>query len=317
MTFQFLLSMTEAPRSEAQETFVKVPRPAKIENIPKDTVTALYDLDGTLTEPGSELLIETFLRDVAIGRTKVRDELKERFDQWHAARRAGNPDYEQFLKDVGLLWARMLHADDSGKRITRPQVVEEAGEWYKKVGNRDLQPYAGDIMGIMREKKLEPVLVTGAPYEIACWYAADLGINHVFAMDAELDSELRYTTKMRYPANTGIGANKAGVCSKLIEARIPVGLAMGDTPSDIVLHDTAINKEHKRDIYGGAFLINPRAESYKIVRATRRKNIHSGRLRVIDQGDTREWISEQVRNMVDSVLQRNRMKDGQDLVRSA
>lgn len=304
------------PKAGHPGEYVVLPEPARIDRIPRHRVAALFDLDGTLTEPGSELLIETFLREVAIGSTHVREQLEERFENWHEARRKGNPDYEQYLKDIGLLWAKMLYKDDSGKRISRRDVVGVAKEWYDTIGNKDLQPYALDVMEIMRENKFEPVLVTGAPYEIAAWYAADLGINHIFAMDAEQDAAGQYTTKMRFPANRGMGANKSAVCIDLKRGMIPVGFAMGDTLSDIVLWDSAINRKHDRDIEGGAFLINWGSTVLSKVRETRKHDLLTTRLRTIEQGTLRESIAEGTRDLVASILRNNNMQDGEDLRKS-
>jgi phosphoserine phosphatase len=308
-------TLIESP-SSAQD-LIKLGRPSDIKDIPKNKALALFDLDGTLTEPGSELLIETFLREVVIGSTRVREELMNRFEQWSKSRRTGNPNYEGYLRDVGNLWAKMLYEDDTGKRISRKTVVETAEKWFRSTGVRDIQEYCDPVITAMKANLFRPVMVTGAPFELAIHYANALGINHVFAMDAEVDSDMCYTTKMRFPANTGIGANKAEVCRKIIGHQHRVGFAMGDTKSDAVLFDTAINLKHYNDMHGAAFLINPRAEVLNDIRATMGHFIDDGDLEIVPQTFTKRNIMRRVRHQISDTLERNDMKDGEDFKTAA
>lgn len=289
-----------------------------MDDIPKDQAIALFDLDGTLTEPGSELLIETFLRDSVIGSTRVREELTNRFAVWNKARREGSPNYEGYLKDVGDLWAKMLYKDDTGRRIQRPQVIKDTEIWFRETGVRDIQPYADEVLDTVRSFKFKPVLVTGAPFELAVHYANALNIDHVFAMDAEIDADMRYTTKMRFPANTGIGANKAEVCDRLVKALHTIGFAMGDTKSDFVLFDHAMNLKFPHDMQGGAVLINPRTEVVNAAKSGALGHFNSsGDLEILEQSDKKGKILKRVRDLVRHRLGESDMENGADLKKAA
>lgn len=297
------------------EDLIKLGRTSRIEDITKKKASALFDVDGTLTEPGSELLIATFLRETEIGAKYYRDQLKERFQQWEEARRKGAPNYEKYLEEVGLLWAQMLRMDDSGRRINRHEVIDLADRFFRDVGQNDIQPYSLKLLDMVRELNFNPVLVTGAPMELAVLYAKALGVNHVFAMDAEVNGNLEYTGKMRFRENTGIGKNKAKICELFEMTNRVIGFAMGDTRSDFVLMDYAVNMKFDNDMIGAAALINPSSEVIASFYADSAMLEHKskGRILVFERGDDADTIVDFARFAMQRQLGKNSMRDGADL----
>lgn len=294
--------MNEAQQLESPEKpqFCDV---SSVKKLPKDQPFGLFDLDGTLTEPGDELLMATFVRQVKPGSDRVRAKLLRCFDDWSE----GKKEYESYLIEIGKLWAQ-LFAD---KKVKQSDVIEkEVAEWFRDYGSNEIMRYSGPMMTELRRYQFRPILVTGAPYELAHHFASALKIQHVFAMGAELDSEGFYTGKMRYHHNTGILSNKAAICDEIGKEHT-TGFAAGDTQSDTVLMKRAIIAEARNtnDIMGRAFLMNPRPDVLHRMKQSSKEYFDRGLIEVMEQSYTLEHIVEKLRHHLRTVLIKNRREE--------
>lgn len=127
-------------------------RPIKISEVPDDKALALFDLDGTLTEPRNELLIQRFLDEVKnLGNHEARQAIGNRFKRWAEENdRGANPDYQEYLTDVGVLWAKILATNGYG--LTRPELMQITEKWFEDVGRLEVKDYAGGVISVVKEK---------------------------------------------------------------------------------------------------------------------------------------------------------------------
>lgn len=281
--------------------------PTKVAELPRDQRLALFDLDGTITKPGNELLLEKFIREREIGASEVRKELKERFNKWSLERRYGNPNYTQFLTDTGNLWAKLPLGSDSP--MTRNEMIEITKEWYERRGKRQVMDYAESVIEVMKENKIRPVMITGAPFEIARHFALGIGIQHLFAMESEVDENGYYTGEMKH--NTGLGSTKSKICAMLKERLHQIIFAMGDTHADMVLMRTAIHLNGRHDYEGRAVMINPRAETIAGLEDWGVDYISEGKIAVIPQHTSKKEVIRNIRHLVRDILDENELDDGQ------
>jgi len=284
-------------------TLSKNPEPltiAQVKLIPRESLLALFDLDGTLTEPGYQILMESFVREVEMGSAVVREKLINCFDKWSE----GQMRYENYLVEIGELWARML--SETTPKIKRSEVMQVTDKWYEDVGQKEVMEYAGHMMMDLKRYEFNPVMITGAPYEIAAPFARHMGIQYLFAMAAELDTEERYTGKMRRRNNTGILNNKATICREFGKRHL-VGLAAGDTNSDFVLMEAAINTHHSKDVKGRAFLMNPKSDVLESMEGRAFHHFATGRIKAMKQGYSTEFIMEEFRDNLRRIMRDNGM----------
>lgn len=281
-------------------------RPTEIADIPGDEALALADCDGTLTKKKKKLLIQSFFEQYRFGTKKTRKDLKDIFEAEAAAKKAGiETDYEQFLTDTGDEWAEML----CSQGITRPELMDITGRWYRKKGKKLIANYAPGVIETLKGRHFRPVMVTGAPYEIVAHFAADLGIDYVFSMEAEVDKKGRYTGEILH--NTGLGRAKGKICELLQAARHKILFAMGDTHSDMDLMRPAIGYNGRHDGPGRAIMINPRPETVKGLKMWCRGDLSNNKLVVIEQHDSQKAVQEQVDDMLRHILRDNAMTSGQ------
>jgi len=256
---------------------------------------ALFDLDGTLTEPGEQLLMETFVRQVEIGSAEIRQKLINRFEGWN-----GDPLlYESYLQDIGKMWPRLF--SEAIPKISQAEVMQYTYKWFEEEGVKEIMSYAPLMMDDLRLFKFCPALVTGAPWEVAAPFAEKLGIEYVFAMSADVGSDGHYTGKMRYAYNTGILSNKGAVCRAIGEDQV-VAFGAGDTPSDKVLKETAIYSQNADDWEGRAYLMNPSTMVRAKVMAEARHHFDTGRIKIMEQSFTTEYIMEEFRDTLRHIL---------------
>ena len=285
----------------------------EIEELPKDKPYGIYDLDGTLTEPGAELLMAAFVRQVKIGKRSVREELKSCFKEYKAAhedrkkKNAGSPKkiaYEDYLTKIGVLWAEML------AKLPRAEVMEASEKWYKAEGYKEVLPYAPKMMAALEKYRFNRMMITGAPAEIAHPFAAHIGIEHVFAMMAEVDADGRYTGKMRTRHNTGLLSNKGVICDG-VSQECAVGVGAGDTMSDTVIQETAFNcrQDNPIDIKGVGFLLNPSSGVIEQKHSSAQHHIDAGRLIIVPKTSTPENTMRIFRASLREILLTNGMVD--------
>jgi HAD superfamily phosphoserine phosphatase-like hydrolase len=234
--------------------------PTKVDDLPLDQWLALFDLDGTLTEPGSKLVLQYFVSNdsYAIGNPEERIRLKKIFSQWNtecdeSPNTITHKRYESHLTRVGNSYAMMCQS------LKRGNMIEHAENWYKNAGRELLMPYAKEVINVVKEQGLCPALVTGAPFELAYWFADDLDIRHLFSMEAEVDGSDTYTGQMKRDKNMGLNANKvrSRVAISNTPSERPIAFSMGDTRSDNPLHRGSIESHHPKDPRGKGILINP------------------------------------------------------------
>jgi len=100
-------------------------------------------------------------------------------------------------------------------------------------------------------------MVTGAPLEVAHPFATYIGIGHIFAMNADVNSDGTYSGRMFSENNTGILNNK-GIINRKIQKRCATGFGAGNTQSDTVIMETAylLGENNPIDMKGFALLMN-------------------------------------------------------------
>lgn len=256
---------------------------------------ALADLDGTFTKKaGDRLVAEKFVEEVEFGIPEKRQELKKIFKAWRRASQRGMPDYEQYLIDVGHAYAMMIRG------MVRNELLQISGRWFNKRGRNMLQDYSLEVFYEMRKSNLLPILVTGAPFEIASPFAMQLGARHFISMEAEVDENGRYTGEMG--ENTGLTKGKANVRQALSESRHMIAFGIGDTASDAPLFRGAIEKHFDGDLRGKAVLVNPRIEVQRGAEQWLGEWISRGELRVIPQ--TTHHIGPEIRAVIKEVIER-------------
>ena len=279
-------------------------RPSLIEDIRSDEALAVLDCDGTLTKKKPKLLIEQFFGDYKNGAASTRKALKDIFKDNAKAKKAGlDPDYENFLLASGDGYAEWLRK----LGITRKELMTIIGEWEERRGRGLLAEYSKDVIKTLKARHFKPVMVTGAPYEIAAHIAADLGIEHVFAMVAEVDERGRYTGEIL--RNTGLGKIKAEICRLLQEARHKILFAMGDTHSDMDLIRPAIEYNGRHDGHGRAIMINPSTQDYRELKKWYRSYLSENKLYVLE-GKSTKAVVEDVETALTQICNDNAMTDG-------
>jgi len=285
--------------------------PPRIVDVPDDQALALFDLDGTLTTPGSELIIQKFINDVQIGAYSTRKELTDLFKKWKEENEKGaNPDYQQYLTDVGDSWARLLARE--GYNPTRPELMQITENWFEKKGKLEIKDYAGGVIDTVRERLIRPIMVTGAPFPIAFHFARHLGIEHAFGMEVEVDSHERYLDIVKH--NTGLANAKLTVCDRLKEKGRKILFAMGDTHADSELWYAAIGTlstdSSRSDGKGRAVFINPRPEALAECKRWCAGILAKKKLIVIEQHTARWGVIKIIRTLLDEILEENLMKNG-------
>lgn len=125
-----------------------------VSKLPKDKPYGIFDLDGTLTEPGTELLMATFVRRVQIGDHRVREKLLQAFEDW----KGGKKIYEPYLIEIGELWAEMLAA----AKLTRAEVLEVSEKWFDQEGRNEVMRHASPMMDELERHQFNRMMVTGA-----------------------------------------------------------------------------------------------------------------------------------------------------------
>jgi len=278
--------------------------PTEPENIPQDKPLALFDLDGTLTQPGTKLVLEKFVNNEQydFGIPERRLEIKELFEQWGRENKLkiNIKQYENLLRNAGFAFAQMCR----GRK--RQNVVEQGQRWYSEEGNRLVMPYSHDVIGQVKEAGFRPVIVTGAPFELAYSFANDLGVEDVFAMEAEVDESDTYTGEMDITKNIGLNLNKVSIRRRLSKKGHLILFAMGDTGSDVPLFRGAIEFHHQNDGRGQAVLINPSPDVDEGSEFWLREWIADGKLHKIPQGRESHFVARTIRHVISDVLEDNK-----------
>ena len=273
-------------------------------DIPNDLVLALLDCDGTLTKPG-RLVLDRFVEEVTIGSEFTRKNLKSYLKKWEMARRTGVPSYPRLLTDTGDYWAEMLEDE------YRPNVLSQGKKWFEKRGVKSIMPYSRAVVKAIKDIRFRPVMVTGAPYEIAVHYARHLGIEYLFAMTAEVDENECYTGVMKLANNTGLGPTKRRICAEMRQYNQKILFAMGDTPSDMGLFQSAIERRQSGDDgFGRAVLINPRPEIKEAAYDWVFDYIDEKLLVIIERGTESDDVVGTVRELLKQILENNYMRSG-------
>ncbi|MFH0837828.1 MAG: HAD family hydrolase [Patescibacteria group bacterium] len=269
-----------------------------VSKLPRDKPYGVFDLDGTLTEPGEELLMATFVRRVKIGDQLIREKLIAGFEHWKEGRKV----YEPYLIEMGQFWAEMM----SEAKLTRAEVMEASEKWFDHEGRNEVMRYASPMMNELGRHRFNRMMITGAPCEIAHHFASGIGIEHVFSMMAEVDSVGAYTGKMRYYHNTGLLSNKARICDEA-RKKCAFGIGAGDTQSDSVLAETVIHayKHNPNDIEGRFFLMNPSADVLARMKASDRHHFDTGKIQVVERSFRLEYTMEMWRNALRGILMEN------------
>lgn len=298
-TIDYDVDPVSKTRSKAQRRLML----HKVSELPDERPFGLFDLDGTLTKPGQELLMAVFVRqNPDLGHPVVQKALIDAFEDW----KKGKKVYEDYLEEIGSLYAEML----ARANLTRSQVMKVSQKWFEKQGRKEVLKHAVPMMDTLDHYGFDRIMVTGAPGEIAYPFAAHMGIEHVFAMLAEVDANGRYTGTMRYEHNTGLLSNKGQVCRELKMIR-KTGFAAGDTASDSVLMRTAIecHKSNPDDIIGRAFLMNPRADVLKTMKSCFGDYFDDGQITEIPRSMTHRRFMEVLRDTLRHILEDNCMYD--------
>lgn len=274
-----------------------------IPNLSKKRPWCATDLDGTLTKGGARLLMETFVEKVEIGNLVVRQELLHLFEQWHK----GTIKYEPYLIEIGNKWSEMLYA----AKETRAHVKEVAEKWFDEDGYKRVQPFAVPMMSELERFRFNRMMVTGAPGEIAYPFAAHIGIEHVLAMMADVDSNGVYSEReILREMNTGIQTVKGGLCDQLSE-HVALGMGLGDTVSDSGIAMPTIHKNPKNDndIQGRFILIKPRPDVLERMRTAHGQFLAKGKIVVIDQDDDLPTTMEKFESTVRGIFRDNNKED--------
>lgn len=222
-----------------------------VSKLPKGRPFGIFDLDGTLTRPESELILASFVKsqalDVCEGPTRER--LRRSFMDW----KEGKKVYEPYLEEVGQLYAEMLAAAN----LTRSQVMELGERWFQEEGYKEVLPYAQPMMRELENFRMNRILMTGAPMEIAHHFASHIGTEHVFSMRASTNADGVYTGRMHFEHNTGLLGNKGAICRK-ISREFATAFGAGNTQSDTCIMETAYFQaaENPIDLKGRAYLMN-------------------------------------------------------------
>jgi phosphoserine phosphatase len=173
------------------------------------------------------------------------------FDGWSIIEWAKSPPARD-LKNIDDLYATLigLHAAYTAKpqKITHDEFALGAGDAYKKfyeknlrndirksavdfaeesVGRGRFHPFASEIIRVLRDMLIAPVLITGAPQELAQELAAAIGISEVYGFNPRQTSEA---------PQTGTATGKAAMVGRLITSSHRVlQFAAGDEQSDILM----------------------------------------------------------------------------------
>jgi phosphoserine phosphatase len=273
----------------------------EVHDLPKERPFGSFDLDGTLTIPGSELLLESYIQDdKEVGSTDIRTTLENRFKQY----KEGMWKYEHYLVELGKLWAQ-LHATVGS---TRADVKERCEKWFQRTGYEKVKEYAQPMMSELERFKFNRLMITGAPSEIAEPFAKFIGIEHVFAMMADVDSSGVYTGKMQKKRNTGLLTTKNSVCDVLAR-EYATGFGAGDKQSDGAIFETAMNcrRVNPIDIEGRAFIMNPNDKVFENIMNSSLHHLAGTKLRPMFDYFSTERVMEEFRNALRGVYLDNKM----------
>lgn len=271
-----------------------------IPRLPKNRPYCVSDLDGTLTEGGGRLLMEIFVEDnVNMGDSDVRQKLLGLFEKWHE----GNIKYEPYLIGIGNLWSKMLYK----AKETRSNVIQVAENWFDEKGSKRVRECAKPMMEELEKFRFNRLMLTGAPGEIAAPFAKFIGMEHVFAMMADVDSNDVYSSpEILRKNNTGIQNIKGSNCIKMSEY-IALGLGIGDTASDSGIANPTIHKNKKNpdDIAGRFIFMEPRPDVTERMLTTHGDSYSSGKIEEIKYDAELPRIMEIFRNTIHGVFTDN------------
>jgi|GEM_PF-3718422 len=283
-------------------------KPKRIAEIPRDRILAVFDADGTLTRPRNELVIQRFLTDVPIGSGDARASLEVEFKKWSEARDKGlNPDYEHYLTQVGNGWARLLSS--GGYNPKQAEIMEITERWFKQYGSLEVMDYSQEVIIETIRRKVRPVLVTGAPFEIAYHLGRQIGVSDVIGMEVEMSADGRYRDFVRH--NTGLPTAKAKVCERMGLLGHKIIFAMGDTHADNELFKAAIGLIGRHDVNGRAILINPTPQNNEECRRWNAGWIANHDLEILKQHSGKDAVIDAVIVQLERAFERNGIKDGQ------
>ena len=263
----------------------------------------LFDLDGTLTRPGTKLVLDRFVFNdqYGLGIPERRLDLRELFLKWDRENKAkiDIKQYEVHLRNVGSAYAQMCRG------CKREAVIGQAKKWFEETGHNLILPYSGQVIANVKEAGVRPVMISGAPFELAYWFADKLGIEHIFSMEAEVDSADSYTGEMEIEKNIGLNLNKVATRKSLSARGHPIIFAMGDTGSDVPLFRGAIERHHDKDAMGQAVLVNPSQDVEDGANFWLREWLSDGKLTIIPQGREEKAVVKAIRHILKDVLEEN------------
>lgn len=148
------------------------------------------------------------------------DEFDRIFDDFLAKR----IDYETLVNDAATSYASIVAG------LSRTDVVRVAEQFASN--DASIFPFVKHLIIHLSEIGAAAVIVSGSPFEVIHVFAKRLGIQHVFALQADFDEKNIFTGKVR--ENFGNAAEKAGCVARLARAHRIIA-AFGDSSADIPL----------------------------------------------------------------------------------
>ncbi|MBN2306666.1 hypothetical protein JXD20_01660 [Candidatus Peregrinibacteria bacterium] len=278
-----------------------------IRSLPKNRPWLVSDLDGTLTRGGQKLLMEAFVEaNPEVGNSVIRNKLCELFREWHDEKITPEK-YDAHLAAMGNRWSEMLYA----AKMTRTNVMETAGNWFRKDGHKKIKPCAIPMMTEADKFRFNRMLLTGAPGEIAYPFAVEMKFPHVVAMMAPVNGKGAYCdSEIFTDENTGVQAMKTDVCVELVKNKA-LALGLGDTLSDAGIALPAIEKSHANpdDLFGRFLLMNPRPDVEQAMRTALGMYTRRGAIKIIRSDDDVEHAKNTLRQAIYEVFHYNHKMD--------
>ena len=148
------------------------------------------------------------------------DEFDRIFEDFWAKR----IDYETLVNGAAASYASIVAG------LNRNDVVRIAEHFASNDGS--IFPFVKHLLSRLSEIGVAVVIISGSPAEVIQVFAKRLGIQHVFALQADFDEKSIFTGKVR--ENFGNAAEKTGCVERLARAHRIIA-AFGDSSADIPL----------------------------------------------------------------------------------
>lgn len=196
------------------------------------STVAVLDLDNTLVDGW---VLERWMRmlgEVELGHAREGAErLARLFDAYRADPGYGHDRLAH--EAAGVYAASLCDLDDEELTPLAKVLVDDY-----LAADGSIFPATRRLLDGLRERGLRPVLITGAPSEVALPLARELRIESVFALIAARDHTGRFTGEVE--VNHGLSTLKRAVCDKLREIHdCNLLVAIGDSEGDRPMWDAA------------------------------------------------------------------------------